>query len=158
MCGIGLVVLAVRAADIFVGADQVVTNYVAEGESFVQSGTIAVATDGELRKTGGGAWTVPKSTIGPRWPLAVSVVNGSVAVTGGESSENPVPAVIDKAALWVSAKDSAHIVKAEGSDQVTAWYDVREKDVANCQYLFATPNHKYTREFPAQRWLVRDSA
>lgn len=141
----GLAGFAVCAADIFVGADQVATNYVAKDEVSVQSGLVAVSGYGELQKTGAGAWTIPSTTVAqPTLPL--TVVNGSTKVEVEEGADNPVPAVLATAGFWFSAKDTDHF--ETNGDQIQTWYDVRETDMTSPTYLRAVANTEKTTDCP----------
>ena len=145
--GATMTACAAIAADLYVGDGDVVTNHVTAGESSTQSGKIAVSAGGELRKTGGGTWTVPSSAVAQHWPLEIKAVNGTVQKTAASgATENPVPEVVRRSALWLSAKDSEHVVR--NGDSVTAWYDVRETNTAAPVYLRATANNEKTTDNP----------
>ena len=132
------VLSAVSAADLYAPAGTVTTNFVADGASVTHEGRLATSSEGRLVKTGTGTWTVSAASVAQHWPLALSVQNGTVRLpSGGTMPENTAPDVLQEALLWVSAKDADATHLAKEGDKVSAWYDVRETDVADRRHYCA---------------------
>ncbi len=145
-----LAVVQVSASDIFVGARERAVKSVAQGSSAVQSDRIAVSSMGELKKTGGGAWTVAEPSIFQHWPFALTVEEGTFAfgAGSGEPPANTPPSILDSAALWVAADDpdATHLDKS--GNGLSTWYDMRETDVSNPRYIRAKSDFVHTNDLP----------
>ena len=140
----------VSASDVFVGAYDLTTNFVAQGASAVQTDRIAVSFMGDLRKTGGGEWTVASSSIFQHWPFTLAVEEGTFSFGAGSGTPpaNTSPSILDSAALWVAADDpdATHLDKS--GNELSTWYDVRETDVSNPRYLRAKSEFDHTTDRP----------
>lgn len=90
-------------------------------------------------KTGEGKLVLPNSVIDQKQTLRIQVDEGTLELDGdGEGAVSAAElsdAVKAKLALWLSAKDAAHLVAGENG--VAAWYDVRETDTSNPGFPYA---------------------
>ena len=145
-----LAIAQVSASDVFVGARERVAKSVAQGGSVVQSDRIAVSSMGELRKTGGGAWTVASPSIFQHWPFTLTVEDGTFSFGAGSGAPpaNTPPSILDSAAFWVAADDpdATHLDKSD--NELSTWYDVRETDVSNPRYIRAKSEFVYSDDYP----------
>lgn len=147
---VGLQIATLSATDMFIGTGRKEFVHVGENGNLSFSGRIAISDGGSLVKTGLGSLTLLGSQLYQNWMANLSVVEGCMCYLPPTQVEqdNPVPAVFDKALIWVSAKDPdmSHFEK-EG-DNLKTWYDVREKDVANPKHLRAKADFTHTAECP----------
>lgn len=146
-----LAIAQVYASDVFVGARERVAKSVAQGSSVVQSDRIAASPMGELRKTGGGTWTVASPAIFQHWPFTLTVEDGTFSFDTGSGAPpaNTPPSILDSAALWVAADDpdATHLDKS--GNELSTWYDVRETDVSSPKYMRAKSDCVYTNTLPS---------
>ena len=147
-------VLAVRASagEVIAPACGFATNDVASGVVDVQSARVLAADGGTIYKQGDGTWTIPHSYLAQPWTASFGVMGGTLSFglgteSGSYTAPTTLPASIsDKALIWVDANDDANVVR-EG-DAVSAWYDHREGDIANPQYVRASTHTGYTTDAP----------
>lgn len=119
-----------------------VSNDVPVGATQSLSPNLCIPERTSIVKTGGGTLAVPASAPGIA-PLRILAREGVVSVQSdladtGAALPELSDSIMAKLALWVSVKDRAHIVFADGVE-IERWYDVRETDTANptCRYLQA---------------------
>ncbi len=118
-----------------------VSNDVPSGATQSLSPNLCIPERTSIVKTGGGTLAVPASAPGVT-PFRIQAKEGVVSVRGDLATSDALPelsdAIKEKLALWVSVKDRAHIVFADGVE-IERWYDVRETDTENptCLYLQA---------------------
>lgn len=146
----GLHVGVLPATDMFVGAGHEQVVHVAEGDSETFSGWMAVSDEGSILKTGLGTWTLPGSLLLQHWAADFTVAEGSASFCGSSGGEPEVsaPSVLDKALIWVSAKDQDATHFEKDGDELRTWYDVRETDVSNTRYLRAVADHTHAEGCP----------
>lgn len=132
-------------ADVFIGQNGFTNIVTAADETF--SGRMVVSDQGELVKSGEGTLTVPVSSVNQSWPLAATVLEGTLKLDADSGTDLGAvrPAVMDIAALWVSAADTdeTHFPAADGGG-ISAWYDVRETDVSSPAYLYAQTSYTFS--------------
>ena len=146
----GLHVGVLPATDMFVGAGHEQVVHVAEGDSETFSGWMAVSDEGSILKTGLGTWTLPGSLLLQHWAADFTVAEGSASFCGssGGEPEASVPSVLDKALIWVSARDQDATHFDKSGDELRTWYDVRETDVSDTRYLRAVADHTHADGCP----------
>ncbi len=133
------------------------TNHVADGVEDVQSERVLIADGGIAYKSGGGRWTIPLSYLTQPWQAAFDVMGGTLSFglgteAGNYTAPTTLPASIsDKALIWVDANDDTKVVR-EGS-AVSAWYDHRESDISNPQYVRASTYTGFTANAPEYTML-----
>ena len=144
--------MGVHAGEIVAPAYGFATNYVADGQTDVQSDRVIVAYDGTVYKQGEGQWMIPLSYLMQPWTATFGVMDGTLSfglgsAAGSYTAPTTIPASIsDKALIWVDANDDTKVVR-DGS-AVSAWYDHRESDIASPQYVWASTYTGYTNEAP----------
>ena len=140
------------AGEVMAPACGFATNYVASGVVDVQSARVLAADGGTIYKQGGGTWSLPLSYLAQPWAASFGVMDGTLsfglgAQSGSYTAPTTLPASISgKALIWVDANDDANVVR-EGN-AVSAWYDHREGDIANPQYVRASTHTGYTTDAP----------
>ncbi len=118
----------------------IVSNDVPAGTSQALSQDVLLPERTVVAKTGEGTLEVSMSPSGPA-ALRVQAREGAVRLRD-DLAAGTVPELTDaikaKLALWVSVKDKAHVVLANGVE-VERWYDVRETNMESptCRYLQA---------------------
>jgi len=147
-----LVSLSAHSEEIIAPAYGFATNYVAAGEAEVQSDRVLVAYDGIVHKQGAGGWTIPVSCLAQPWQAAFDVADGTLSFglgsdAGSYTAPSDLPSsVSSKALIWVDANDNAKVVRS--GDAVSVWYDHRETDTGNPQYVRAVTHTTYTADAP----------
>ena len=147
---VGLQIAIMPAADMFIGAGQNGVVHVGENDDLAFSGRMAISDEGSLVKTGLGAFTLPGCRLSQNWMANLTVAEGSMCYLPPNQAEleNPVPAVLEKALIWVSAKDPDMSHFGKEGDNLKTWYDVRETNVADPKHLRAEADFTHTAEYP----------
>lgn len=147
---VGLQIATMPAADMFIGAGQNGVVHVGENDDLAFSGRMAISDEGSLVKTGLGAFTLPGCRLSQNWMANLTVAEGSMCYLPPNQAEleNPVPAVLEKALIWVSAKDPDMSHFGKEGDNLKTWYDVRETNVADPKHLRAEADFTHTAEYP----------
>lgn len=125
-------------SDVFVGQNEFADLVVDSQQTF--AGRMVVSDQGEVVKFGEGTLVVPLSRVNQTWPLNTTVLGGAFRLEVDAAADLGAvrPAVMDVAAIWVSAADAdeTHFTAADNGG-ISRWYDVRETDVSAPRYLFA---------------------
>ncbi len=138
------------------GRGETVVSHVAEGETAL-AGDVVLGEGTSLYKTGGGslsldAWRMSRTSDG-----RVSVLEGTLAVSAGESGDFSTPPVVcGKAAFWVNETSLVTTNSIAVGDEsppvyVSKWCDVREQTPETPSRLYAVPKWFGSAAHPAER-------
>lgn len=123
------------------GYKQVGGVVVPSGVAVTAESDVVLGEGAEFRKAGAGEFVLPLSKVNRQREWGAVVSEGTLKITPGDDATYPVgnvPAVFNKAALWLAA-DSGGVV-VTGGTFVAKWVDVRDAATPDAPtYPYATP-------------------
>lgn len=147
---------SVGATEVNVGFRERVEVDVAEGQTLVQTDTVAQEGDSRLFKTGAGTWQLPFTAFRQKEPFDIGVRDGTLELSQGslDPAVTKPTALLAKAAFWISAKDddgnrSSKLVVtngvSDGASYVARWCDERETNTSAPRMLYGLPDWSYAQ-------------